>query len=795
MEAFFRKNKASNGKYWIKYITNRWRLKIKIIYGVIIISVFCLNAYAVDYDRSINSFRLKPVKNEILQNQKYVDEMTKNVTGEMNFEGAVPSRLELWGNNAFPLLQDKDGGVIAAGICSNSRAVVLGHDCFLSEKCIEQPPVKAFLMNSVNWLLDRKKNARVLLFNASDLVKMLEETGSKCDAVSKFPDNLDGYDLVIIRLPYSLDQNFTEDSEKILSGYYNGGGPVLCAGEGWVYCSYGDGKNGKSLENDWIANKLFVPRGLFISPIYGGSMVKKVSRNIGEWNHFLVNLSQFIEILNGEKFLDRQRLIDFAANFYESSLLRKDWREVLGSDNFEILKDFLITNLPSISPDENAPISPANPKKYLMVLLYDLLYRSDYEDFSPLREVFYKFPGLNVHDFETGRTNRFEAKVNPNIPRWHNLGVWARPGENLEIKIPENLVKRGICLQIGSHTDSLLWAPGDGWMRWPVISQRISITGEITEVRSLYGGIVYLDLPDRADTNETLKTETVRVKGGVYSPQYTLGDDPESWKLNLKEAKSPWVEFASKGMVITSPKDNALKVDDPGRLMAFWEKVAEAYPELLGKKIKNYADRYVSDRQISAGYMHAGYPVMTYMDVCDYVLGNECDAAGLKDYNLFTNGSWGHFHEVGHNHQGLETFSQAIEVTVNIFTLYVMDKVVGIRPGDDPYLRSYPPKVRKYLANPDFSRWSEDPFVALFTYIYTIREFGWEAITKTFLSYDRLSKKPSTDNEKIDTWVVLYSRAVGKNLTSYYRAWGWPVSENAEKEISDLPMWHWKADL
>ncbi len=58
-------------------------------------------------------------------------------------------------------------------------------------------------------------------------------------------------------------------------------------------------------------------------------------------------------------------------------------------------------------------------------------------------------------------------------------------------------------------------------------------------------------------------------------------------------------------------------------------------------------ERMAHDVDISAGYMHSGYPVMTFLDVVDSTLV----------FPMTGPGHWGHFHEFGHNHQveaGLE---------------------------------------------------------------------------------------------------------------------------------------------
>ena len=54
-------------------------------------------------------------------------------------------------------------------------------------------------------------------------------------------------------------------------------------------------------------------------------------------------------------------------------------------------------------------------------------------------------------------------------------------------------------------------------------------------------------------------------------------------------------------------------------------------------------ERYVTDVQISAGYMHAGYPIMTHLDAAARFV--DLRASGRRK------GDWGLFHEMGHNHQ------------------------------------------------------------------------------------------------------------------------------------------------
>ncbi|HNI99699.1 MAG TPA: M60 family metallopeptidase, partial [Leptospiraceae bacterium] len=207
--------------------------------------------------------------------------------------------------------------------------------------------------------------------------------------------------------------------------------------------------------------------------------------------------------------------------------------------------------------------------------------------------------------------------------------------------------------------------------------------------------------------------------------------------------------------------------------------------ELLQEKKRNYAQYIVCDTQISVGYMHSGNPIMTWMDQEEIVLG--------LDGKLFTEGSWGHFHEIGHNMQrGEWTFEGTTEVTTNIFTLYNMEKMIKIAPIDNQILKEHRIKYKSYLKKGgDFEEWKKDPFIALMTYLKLQEKFGWNAYKSVFAQYSSLpdAQKPKNNQDKIDTWVRIFSKTVKMNLFPYFRKWAWPVSDKVNSELKTLPEW------
>ncbi len=226
-------------------------------------------------------------------------------------------------------------------------------------------------------------------------------------------------------------------------------------------------------------------------------------------------------------------------------------------------------------------------------------------------------------------------------------------------------------------------------------------------------------------------------------------------------------------------------------LMEFWNQVLDACADLATiPRNRPRPERYVTDTQISAGYMHSGYPLMTMLDVAPVIVDRQ--RMMRNDHG----GVWGLFHELGHNHQRPEwTFGGTGEVTVNLFTLYVFDKVCNRPRG--AFDRVGGQRRERMLADyfhngPDFEgKWKRRPFLALVMYVQLQEAFGWEPFKKVFAQYRQLppDQRPRSDAQKRDQWLVRFSKAVGRNLGPFFQAWGVPTSQKARAQIASLPVW------
>ena len=315
----------------------------------------------------------------------------------------------------------------------------------------------------------------------------------------------------------------------------------------------------------------------------------------------------------------------------------------------------------------------------------------------------------------------------------------------------------------------------------PEISRRYPIFEARTPVANAFGGLLYIEVPPSVGLGRIV----VKIEGAVAAPLFVLGrTDLEDWRNEIRHAPAPWAEIAGRNMIVTTDSRNVRALDDPAALAEAWDRALDLNAELAGwpSTARSSPERFVVDRQISVGYMHSGYPLMAQLDQRARIV----DAEHIRNcaYDQ-TQSNWGFFHEVGHNHQESDcTFGGTVEVTVNLFTLYVYEFLCDIPVAEN--WRGSPvfvtAQMRRFDFNdPDFEQWKREPFIALAMYVQLQQAFGWDAYRNLFATYRDLSidERPKSDDEKRDQWLARFSRQVGRNLGPFFEAWGVPTSQAA----------------
>lgn len=397
------------------------------------------------------------------------------------------------------------------------------------------------------------------------------------------------------------------------------------------------------------------------------------------------------------------------------------------------------------------------------------------------------------------------AFAHPKENTLYSTGLYAAPGEAIRVNRPSVPFNQKIYLVIGAHTDFLeIYGPGgDDWRRMPVVSTSFLLDSTFQFASSPFGGLIYI-----AVSADELSIEAdITIEKIIAAPYFKLGATTVSdWKQQLKNNKAPWGEIVSDKVIITLPDSTLQKINNPGELLALWDKILVTEFELSQLPCPFIRPtRMVLDEQTYAGFMHSGYPIMIMNSPSMGLLSEDVIMNPQKLLQPSNGGAnWGFFHEIGHNLQNYEwVFDGTIEVGCNFYSLYVFDQLIKTRTGahinisdsvQNKLMRNFFAKGATYEA------YQQDPFLGLIPFMQLQKQFGWEPFKKVFSwyleyrSYDYQMDDGDDDAQKtnafkIDRLVERFSMVTSRNLVPFFKAWGIPVSKSVNERVDQFKIW------
>jgi len=689
----------------------------------------------------------------------------------------VPGPLIVYGRDAFVVAAGGAGdglhaAVVAAAPLGNGRIVAFGHGGFLSEEAARAGDTARLLQNCVKWAA-RKRGAEpprigVLGGNLEETLAAAGGTVSRL-IPRELADKLDALDLLVTH-----GGDLSAEQNELIGKWIHRGGGLLIGGLGWGWLQL---HSGSSLDEN-SGNRLLEEVGIRWADGY-----LKDTSEVGfavmpappPLCHAADALGALVSAAEGKSEADADALAQAA---WTTMLAARG----LPADDKQLrprMRSFARKHGRDIVPTESAPLTARKPLERFL-LAYQL---HEFETLPPERIPAH--PAAKAFPGEPPRSaSKTGRKMSIPLSRrgWHSTGLYASPGELITVVAGPAAADAGLSVRIGAHTDKL-WDL-DKWSRAPQITTQAPLVDGSTKASNAFGGLIYIDVP-RAGSGEV----EITIRGAIEAPLFVLGSTPpKQWRDEIRRHPAPWAELASEKVILTVPSEYVRTLEDPEELMRWWDRVADSAADLAAiPHERERPERYVADVQISAGYMHAGYPIMTHLDV----------APAMVNLSQLGGGDsvWGFFHELGHNHQSSDwTFDGTGEVTCNLFTLYAMETVCGIPVAENERSNAEQIELRvlPYLANgAKFADWKKDPFLALQMYVQLQQAFGWDAFKRVFAQYRELpdDQRPSSDDEKRDKWMMMMSRAVGRNLGPFFEMWGVPTSKAARDQVATFPRW------
>lgn len=679
----------------------------------------------------------------------------------------IPGGIATYGADAFPVVTAKSGAaqipVIAAAQSGNGRLVLLGHDGYFNDDALNYADTGKLMLNAIRWA--GKGKPRVGLWKQNDLLKWLGAQGLQARMTEIANPGVD----VLILSGHDINSTHI----NALSAYLKNGGGLIMATTGWGWEQTHPDQN---LAADFEGNKVTAPFGLVWTDAMLGKTTKGgiAATTPNPFSHAGRAFDAIMTHIGNGQQLNKEDLV-------QASAVVGGLATALPPDDTQILPRLrkLATGATGeVVPLPRRPIKAEDGAARLLLTLQTAIEKTLPVDQIQPHPAGAIFPGDVPPNYKPVTQT---SSIDTSIPDWHGVGLYAAPGGKIKITLPAGAENMGLGVRIGCHTDTLYNL--DSWTRAPDISRAWPLKASETIVANPFGGLVYITVPDN-------KTGTVSVTiGGAYeAPRFVLGQtDVADWQNRIRWLPGPWAEIETDRAIVTVPSRSIRDLDDPRPVAQLYVDALAAMSDLRGiKRLETRPERIVADQQISAGYMHSGYPVMTWMDVEKTSVLN----AALR------NSSWGHWHEFGHNHQVVDWTPEGTgEVTNNLFALYVWESVIGKdRQSAHPAITDASMKKAwdKYVAGgKKYSDLQSNPFLYLQMYIQLQEAFGWDSYKKIFAEYRDLkpNERPKSNQDKLDQWALRYSRIVGKNLGPFFQAWGIPITPTALNSVKNLPVW------
>ncbi len=702
---------------------------------------------------------------------------------EITAPGA-PGSLAIHGPGAEAVVVGKTGegaqvAVVALAKAGKGRIVAMGHNGYFGKQAIQTADTGRLLVNAARWAgggqakaePSRAASPRVGVIGEPDVLAHLQAAG--LTATETKAGAWAGFDIIVAE-PESLGG---PAGIAALRQFLRDGGGLITAATGWGWAQI----HRKSIQ-EFEGNALLADSGL--------AWTEGMADRTGSKGYTTdapispaTNAATVLDALSrGQSPSDADILNGMEAVRLTLGSLPSGDSSKFSAQAARVLKGLSARGI-NLVPTAKAPASLKDNRlrRFAIGLETALAQEAPAEQVTALPAAA-DFPGIPEGK---PRPVTRSGQIDTTVPGWQSLGLYAAPGAKITVTVDEADLPLKLTVQIGSHTDQL-WHL-NRWERLPSIVRRFPMSEPNTVAASAVGGLVYIDVPHGISPPRQVQ---VTIAGAIPAPLFRLGvTSGKDWRESIRNRPAPWAELAGHRVILTVPTALVRRLDDPEPLLQWWDAVFASQAAFAHAGPRERPERIVADRQISAGYMHSGYPIMVPLD--------DSTTHALNLAKLRAEGSWGHLHELGHNLQnGDWTFGGTGEVTNNLLVVHTYDALLKL-PYDSGHdairgKAKRTQRIREHLAaGAPFEKWKSDPFLALMMYIQLYEGFGWKPFDQVFAEYAQLRRddRPRGDDAKRDMWLTRMSHATGHNLGPFFQAWGVPTSDDARRQLQKLPPW------
>ncbi|XP_053363856.1 TRPM8 channel-associated factor homolog [Clarias gariepinus] len=664
---------------------------------------------------------------------------------------------------AFPVAFTPCGKAFIAGAYyGQGRIIVVTHEGYLGRDSLS-----VFLINALRWLDEGRNGVIGIVPQLHYAHDVLSKSGLNCQVTGFMKD-----------LSVFVCTSYDDSQRHQIQEFVAEGGGLMIGGHAWYWAQCNPNRN---VMMDCPGNRILNKMGLcLMADIINGGLYKAQQKNQdGESDtlpyHFCDLMRRFAgHVIQGQYLTEHeQQCLQKLRNDCTNYLRMQAYDSVSYTSMVALITDMVKrAGVPQVCL--TCPVQ--NNKDRILLDVGSEVYRVCKDPDALLPFIISNKPNLPAVSKARIRISADTSECE----EWISTGLYLSPGMKSDVAVPQEIKGKGWQLQIGCQTDCL--GEADILKRAPVVHMRFALDSEKLQVWNLWGGLIYLIAPPKSKVNGV----EVVVQTAIKAPYYKSGQTSVAdWVREIRNAPAPWTELEFENVIITLHSDFIRKLDRPDKVAAVWDSIMKGVAELAAKPAKfPRKERFVADVQISAGYMHAGYPIMIHSTSVPELLNPK--ATRTQDI-------WGAIHELGHNQQcsAWEFPPHTTECTCNLWSVYVHEEVLGVNRA-----KAHPdmtPKKRKNRAKNyakggrNLDTWSV--WTALETYMQLQDKFGWDAFKKVFAAYQNMKNVPNNRDGKMNLYAETFSKAVNMNLTSFFKAWGWPIQTSTEETLKKLPKW------
>ena len=695
--------------------------------------------------------------------------------------GGWPSPILPIGKWAFPIGFTEGGytsdiPVISGSHVGKGKMIGFGHEGWVTGGGAQET---AFSLRAVNWVCGKDANVGISYGTGFESFQDELESDGHTVTIGVTPDDLSNIDCLLDEF---WNGHSNSDNNNITEFLLSGGGLIM-GGHAW-YWSYSN----SDLSHNYPGNKIAKTTGLFVSNDWGYDTV-----NLENIPHLLSRPYAAIEAITSDR-LDGEKLSESDAIIVDDTLsictevisldFHSFWFQLRETVN---LTGWTVIEYGTLWQDVGYNMGE-DPIADVLLRVEEALTQKLPANELTSHPSHVEFPGeipgnttrvsklVNVDGNQSGLPSEFGYSGARSILRM-STGLYAAPGDVIDITINQSLTNQGVWVIIGTHSDNL-WSK-DQLHRFPNIVRYWDINEPIIEVGNSFGGPIYVGI----NAGSILGNFDILISNAINAPHYINKEtNLTDWIENIRNFPAPWAEIGSDLFILSVPSFEIRNLNNPEELMDWWDQAIGMEHSLYGFTPWPRIERAVFDVQISAGWMHSGYPFMAHdLSVPDV----------LNLSHMSEEGDWGMFHELGHNHQWMpSTLPGNTETSCNFASVYLMEDLVGVSGHDavDPQQRES--RISSYFdGGSNISNWSV--WTALDTFLIIKEEWGWAPLTNALSVYYDMpaNEVPSGDIEEFNAWTMHISNATGYNLAPYHEAWGFPLNQDTFEELSHLPVW------